>query len=80
MSSAVTKSFGRASSTYGENAHVQTAMADWLARWLPLERAGRALEVGAGSGIFTSRVVRWPNELVVTDAGNKLFRACSGKR
>ena len=49
------------------NAGVQTAMAEWLAEWLPAKRAGRALEVGAGPGLFTRLMLPWSGPLTASD-------------
>ena len=65
---AVCASFGRAAATYERSAPVQTAMADWLADWLPPERCGDALEVGAGTGLFTTRALPWAGAYVASDA------------
>jgi len=59
--------FERAAATYLAHAGVQTAMAEWLAEWLPAERAGRALEVGAGPGIFTRLMLPWAGPLTASD-------------
>ena len=63
----VCASFSRAAGTYGGHAAVQAAMADWLAEWLPAERSGRALELGAGTGLFTRKLLPWTGELIATD-------------
>jgi len=42
-------------------------LADWLAEWLPARRTGRALEIGAGPGIFTRRILPWSGQLTATD-------------
>jgi SAM-dependent methyltransferase len=60
--------FSRAAGTYALHARVQTAAAEWLAEWLPEERNGRALEAGAGPGIFTRHLLPWSGQLVATDA------------
>jgi malonyl-CoA O-methyltransferase len=60
-------SFGRAAANYHEHARVQAALAAWLAEWLPAERAGHALEIGAGPGIFTRRLLPWAGSLTATD-------------
>lgn len=67
MSAAVAESFSRAAERYDEHADVQVAMAAWLAEWLPAERSGRALEVGAGTGGFTRHLAGWNGPLVATD-------------
>jgi malonyl-CoA O-methyltransferase len=60
-------SFGRAAPNYHEHARVQAALADWLADWLPAKRDGRALEIGAGPGIFTRKLLPWAGALTATD-------------
>ena len=60
-------SFNRAAASYREHAAVQKLMAAWLAEWLPERREGRALELGAGPGVFTEHLVPWPGSLVATD-------------
>ena len=42
-------------------------MAAWLAEWLPADRCGRALELGAGPGIFTENALPWCGEDLATD-------------
>lgn len=63
------ESFGRAAARYRDHARVQRALADWTAEWLPALplRTGRALEVGAGSGLFTERILPWSGPFVATD-------------
>jgi len=67
MKSALHKSFARAAGDYRKHARVQSALADWLVEWLPVERTGRALEVGAGPGVFTQRLLPWNGGLTATD-------------
>src|SRR5690348_10592425 len=67
MTAALEKSFSRAAARYDRHARVQTALADWVAVWAPEERSGRALEVGAGTGVFTHRLQPWPGKYVATD-------------
>lgn len=68
MNAEVHESFGRAAARYDAHAPVQVAMADWLAEWLPEAREGAALEMGAGTGIFTERVASWRGRYMATDA------------
>lgn len=63
----VVASFDAAAERYRKHAIVQRAMAAWLAEWLPVERRGRALEIGAGSGLFTELLVPWNDLLLATD-------------
>lgn len=60
-------SFERAAATYLAHAAVQTAMAEWLAEWLPARREGRALELGAGPGVFTRLMLPWAGSLTASD-------------
>ena len=60
--------FSRAAGTYALHARVQTAAAQWLSEWLPAERSGRAMEAGAGPGIFTRHLLPWSGRLMATDA------------
>jgi malonyl-CoA O-methyltransferase len=60
-------SFSRAAPDYRIHAEVQSALADWLAEWLPDPRSGRALELGAGPGLFTERLLPWTGEVLATD-------------
>jgi SAM-dependent methyltransferase len=67
MSQEVHRSFSRAATRYSRHARVQQAVADWLAEWLPRDRRGRALEVGAGPGTFTRRLLPWDGRIVASD-------------
>ena len=67
MKTAVVASFSRAARSYGAHAGVQKTMAGWLAEWLPAERTGRVLEVGAGTGLFTRRLQPWSGPITATD-------------
>jgi len=71
----VEMSFGRAAKTYWENAAVQRALGEWLSEWLPMRREGRALEVGAGPGLFTRLLVPWLGYLRATDISNAMCQA-----
>jgi malonyl-CoA O-methyltransferase len=65
--SPVAASFNRAASRYRQHARVQREMATWLAEWLPPNHSGRALEVGAGPGVFTEKLLPWSGMLLATD-------------
>lgn len=67
--------FDRAARTYLANAKVQVALARWLAQWLPEERAARALEIGAGPGVFTQFLLPWSGDLTATDASPAMCAA-----
>jgi malonyl-CoA O-methyltransferase len=71
----VVASFGRRAPRYLAHAGVQEEMADWLAAWLPRRRTGRALEIGAGPGVFTRRLLPWPGTLLATDAARAMCAA-----
>lgn len=73
---AVRASFSGAARTYSDHAAVQETMAGWLAEWLPPpdKRTGRALELGAGTGGFTRRLLPWKGELVASDASTDMCR------
>ena len=68
ISAGVRDRFGRAAPRYAQYATVQADMAEWLAEWLPEERTGRALELGAGTGMFTRKLLPWHGTLTATDA------------
>lgn len=71
---AMSGSFDRAAGTYAGHAVVQECMADWLAEWVPAERSGRALELGAGPGVFTRRLLPWAGELTASDMSEAMCR------
>ena len=70
----VTASFDRAASSYERHAEVQTAMAAWLAEWIPPD-LGRAIEIGAGTGLFTRQLVARAGSVVATDAAPAMVAA-----
>ena len=67
-------SFDRAARSYAGHAVVQESMADWVAEWLPAKRDGHALELGAGPGVFTRRLLPWAGSLVATDMAESMCR------
>ena len=67
MSVVANTSFSRAAPRYRQFARVQTAMADWLAECAPIPTSGSAVEVGAGTGLFTQRLLPWTGRYVATD-------------
>ncbi len=74
---AVAESFGRAVENYRRHAHVQAALAEWLAEWLPSDLTGRALEIGAGCGGFTQHLLPWSGNLVASDLAPAMCAAGS---
>lgn len=64
--------FDQRAETYAEHAHVQRQMADWLAEWLPAAAGGRALEYGAGEGMFTRRALPHFNEVHAVDLAPRM--------
>ena len=64
--------FDRRASQYDEHASVQREAAAWLAEWLPVEIESPALELGAGTGLFTRQLVGRTNRLVATDASARM--------
>ena len=71
----VIASFGRKAPTYLAHAGVQEELAEWLAEWLPKKREGRALEIGAGPGVFTRHLVPWKGTLLATDGSRAMCAA-----
>ena len=69
--------FGRAARTYHENTPVQAAMAQRLARLLPVDfRPASVLELGCGTGHLTGALVRLlPHaEILATDLSEAMLR------
>jgi malonyl-CoA O-methyltransferase len=60
-------SFSKAARGYHQHANAQAELATWLAAWLPATRAGRALEMGAGTGGFTRHLAGWHSGVMATD-------------
>jgi malonyl-CoA O-methyltransferase len=69
------QSFSKAARGYTRHAQVQIALAAWLAEWLPRQRAGRALEIGAGPGIFTRHLANFPDGVTATDLAPEMVEA-----
>ncbi len=70
-----TPRFDRAAPRYDAHAEVQRVMAAWLAEWAPHRRAGRALEIGAGTGLFTAHLLPWSGHLLATDLSPAMVAA-----
>jgi len=68
-------SFGQAASDYRRHAQVQGELARWTAEWLPPHRTGRALEIGAGPGVFTELLLPWNGPLLATDLSPEMCAA-----
>jgi trans-aconitate methyltransferase len=69
----VIDNFNRAAGQYEVHAAPQAALASELAQWiLPGERTGRALELGAGTGLFTRLMLPWDGNYTATDAAPQM--------
>lgn len=66
--------FDRRAGEYNRHARLQEEAAAWLAEWLPTRIEGRALELGAGTGIFTRRAVERSGHVVATDASARMVQ------
>jgi alkylation response protein AidB-like acyl-CoA dehydrogenase len=72
MSPAVPSAFDRHAGRYDTHATVQREAAAWLAEWLPQIIDGHALELGAGTGLFTRHLATRATQLVATDTAMKV--------
>ncbi|MBU3666125.1 MAG: methyltransferase domain-containing protein [Chthoniobacterales bacterium] len=70
--------FDRRAPLYNAHAVVQQEAAAWLAVWLPALIDGPALELGAGTGVFTRHLAARTSQLVATDASPRMVQAGSG--
>jgi malonyl-CoA O-methyltransferase len=69
----VIENFDRAAEKYERHAAPQAVVAEALAQWiLSEERKGRALEFGAGTGLFTRQMLPWTETYLATDAAPKM--------
>lgn len=69
----IIENFDRAADRYESLARPQAALAAELADWIkPEERKGSALELGAGTGLFTRQVLPWDGTYTATDAAPKM--------
>jgi malonyl-CoA O-methyltransferase len=69
----IIENFDRAAEKYESHAQPQAAVAGALAEWiLPRERKGHALELGAGTGLFTRRMLPWAGIYTASDAAPKM--------
>ncbi len=64
--------FDRRAGIYNTHARVQAEAAAWLADWLPERIDGPALELGAGTGLFTRYLADRAEQLVATDRSPKM--------
>jgi len=67
MRGSVVSSFNDAALQYLAHADVQKEAALWLSEYIPKERRGAALELGAGPGLFTDYLLPWEGQLTVSD-------------
>jgi len=72
VKSALTHQFDRRATQYEAHAPVQREMAAWLAEWLPGKIEAPALELGAGTGLFTRQLVERTNRLIATDISPRM--------
>ena len=72
MTSALPHQFDRRASHYEAHAPVQREVAAWLAEWLPEKIESPALELGAGTGLFTRQLVGRTEKLVATDISPRM--------
>lgn len=75
MTTAFPHEFDRRASQYERHAPVQREAASWLAEWLPEKIEGPALELGAGTGLFTRHLVGRTGHLVASDIAPRMVRA-----
>ena len=75
MTSALPHEFDRRASDYERHAPVQREAAQWLAEWLPGEIEHPALELGAGTGLFTRHLVGRTKRLVASDIAPRMVQA-----
>ena len=66
--------FSKASRTYAARSGVQAEMAEWLSEWLPRIRSGQALEIGAGTGLFTRHLIPWAGTVTASDLSPEMCR------
>lgn len=78
MTTAARSDFDRRAPQYDKHADVQREAADWLAEWLPDHLDPPALEVGAGTGLFTRHLVRRTDQLVASDLAPRMVE--TGRR
>lgn len=67
--------FERRAGGYDRHARVQADAAAWLSEWLPGQIDGPALELGAGTGLFTRHLAPRAAQLVATDIAPSMVAA-----
>lgn len=72
MTSVLTHQFDLRAARYEAHAPVQREMSAWLAEWLPEKIASPALELGAGTGLFTRQLVGRTTRLLASDASPRM--------
>lgn len=72
MSPALAPDFDRRAAQYETHASVQSEAAAWLAQWLPPNLTGPALELGAGTGLFTRHLAARTDQLSATDTAPRM--------
>ena len=75
MTNAPAHDFDRRALQYEDHAPVQREAAAWLAEWLPDKIEGPALELGAGTGLFTRHLVGRARTLIASDAAPRMVAA-----
>lgn len=75
MTPAVAHEFDRCAAQYERHAPVQRETASWLADWLPEKIEGPALELGAGTGLFTRHLAGRTRRLVASDIAPRMVQA-----
>jgi len=69
----VIQNFDRSVAGYEAHSAPQAALAVQLASWLtPAEHQGRAVEFGAGTGLFTRHMLPWAGTYLATDAAPRM--------
>jgi malonyl-CoA O-methyltransferase len=75
MTAGLLHQFDRRARQYERHALVQREAADWLAEWLPERIEDPALELGAGTGLFTRHLVGRTKKLVASDIAPRMVQA-----
>ncbi|MEX1111417.1 MAG: methyltransferase domain-containing protein [Chthoniobacterales bacterium] len=66
--------FDRRATQYNAHATLQREAADWLAEWLPEEIPAPALELGAGTGLFTRHLAARTRGLAACDIAPRMVQ------